>query len=66
QQHVAVGLPAEVDRVRGLGYEMHGWPLRGPEDVGRALAFGLDGGTADDPGAARYWLAAALVSRPVG
>lgn len=57
---------ALVDRVRGLGYEMHGWPLRGPEDVGRALAFGLDGGTADDPGAARSWLAAALISRPVG
>lgn len=55
------GLTTEVvDRIRGLGYEMHGWPLRGPEDVRRALEFGLDGGTADDPGAARTWLEEAL------
>lgn len=51
------GLTAtEVERLHRAGYEVHAWPLRSAADVHRALELGVDGGTADDPGAAVRWL----------
>ena len=52
------GLSAEAVReVKATGREVHSWPIRSREDVERALAWGLDGGTADDPAQLKQWLA---------
>jgi glycerophosphoryl diester phosphodiesterase len=48
-----------VEQLQAAGMEVHVWPLGSGEDVDRALELGADGGTADDPGQATAWLAAA-------
>lgn len=51
------GLDQQVVReIKDTGREVHGWPIRVLKDVQRALAWGLDGGTADDPAQLRAWL----------
>src|SRR5690606_17711801 len=48
--------PEHVAHWQGLGYQVHAWPLRERADLERALAWGVDGGTADDPLALLAWL----------
>ncbi|WP_420114863.1 glycerophosphodiester phosphodiesterase [Pseudactinotalea sp.] len=51
------GLDQQVVReIKDSGRELHAWPIRSREDVERALEWGLDGGTADDPAQLRAWL----------
>lgn len=51
------GLTAEVvSELQAAGYQVHGWPCRDRADLQRALDFGLDGTTADDPRTVRGWL----------
>lgn len=51
------GLTEEVvQEFRGMGLELHVWPLRTIDDLHRALELGADGTTADDPALALEWL----------
>lgn len=46
-----------VQEVQRSGRQVHAWPIRTRADLERALAWGLDGGTADDPAQLKQWLA---------
>lgn len=51
------GLTRELaQEVRDHGLELHVWPMRSPENMRDAVAFGADGTTADDPELAMDWL----------
>jgi len=49
--------PELVEAVHASGREVHVWPLRTSAEVARAVAWRVDGGTTDDPGAVKAWLA---------
>jgi glycerophosphoryl diester phosphodiesterase len=55
-----------VERLQDQGIAVHAWPLRCEADMLRALSLGVNGGTSDDPGAAREWFLDAMAQRLVG
>jgi glycerophosphoryl diester phosphodiesterase len=58
---------AAVDYLHARDLLVNVWPLTGPDEVARALDLGADGGTADDPLAARQWRdALEAASHPAG
>lgn len=48
--------PGLVELLREEGFGVFVWPLRGIEDLRRAMEIGAAGGCADDPALARRWM----------
>ena len=55
---------AAVQELHRRGYLPTLWPLRGPDDVRRALAIGAAAVCADDPAAAKTWIADIVAEIP--